>query len=94
MITGGNSGLGLETAKALASRGCRVLVCALNAKAGAADVARDFSAEAMKEYSYSDGPAAPDVKLLQLDLADFASIQQCAAQVQTGVRCCTRASVS
>ena len=34
LVTGGNTGLGLETSKALASRGCRVVICALDADSG------------------------------------------------------------
>jgi len=82
VITGGSTGLGLETAKALASRGCRVVVCALDADAGAVDVARAFSAPEMAEYSACGRhSSAPDVAVVPLDLGCFASIERCAAQL-------------
>jgi protochlorophyllide reductase len=66
LITGANSGLGLETARALAAKGARVVVaCRNQAKAEAACAAL---AEA------GDGELIP----LELDLADLRSVR-CAA---------------
>lgn len=85
VITGGSTGLGLETAKALASCGCRVVVCAMDAESGAVDVASAFSLPRMAEYSAGGWhTSAPDVAVLPLDMADFASIERCAAQLLRG----------
>jgi protochlorophyllide reductase len=69
LITGANSGLGLESARALAARGARVLLaCRSLAKAESAcqELARA-----------SQGELVP----LQLDLADFSSVRSAAAVV-------------
>jgi len=62
VVTGGNSGIGLETAAALATMGARVLVAARNADKGRAAVA-DISRR-------NDGHA--QVQLVVFDLADLA----------------------
>ncbi len=67
LVTGANSGLGLETARALAARGAKVvLTCRSAAKAQAA----------MEDIRATH----PDAHLaaLTLDLADLASVKQCA----------------
>lgn len=69
LITGANSGLGLETARALAQRGARVvLACRSLAKAKAA--CRELAAEGR-------GELIP----LELNLADLASVRRGAEQV-------------
>lgn len=69
LITGANSGLGLETARALAQRGARVvLACRSLAKAKAA--CRELAAEGR-------GELIP----LELNLADLASVRHGAEQV-------------
>jgi len=69
LITGANSGLGLETARALAQRGARVvLACRSLAKAEAA--CQELAAE-------REGELIP----LELDLADLASVRRGAAAV-------------
>ena len=73
LITGANSGLGLETARALAQRGAYVvLACRSLAKAEAA--CQELTAE-------GEGELIP----LELNLADLASVRRGAAQV--GERC-------
>jgi NAD(P)-dependent dehydrogenase (short-subunit alcohol dehydrogenase family) len=70
VITGGNSGIGLETAVALASVGDRVVVCCRDgakAEAAAADI---------RGRSGSDL-----VEVVALDLASFASIRAAAADL-------------
>jgi NAD(P)-dependent dehydrogenase (short-subunit alcohol dehydrogenase family) len=70
LITGANSGLGLESAKALAARGARVLVAARSA---------DKCEHAMREIRKDD--AAARLEPLLLDLADLASVRAAAAEV-------------
>jgi retinol dehydrogenase-12 len=67
-ITGGNTGIGLETAKNLAGRGAKVCIACRSAAKGAAAVA------AIKAASGSDSVAA-----VELDLADLDSVRACAA---------------
>jgi NAD(P)-dependent dehydrogenase (short-subunit alcohol dehydrogenase family) len=71
LVTGATSGLGLESAKALASRGARVLVAGRH-------VARTASAcEAVAAAAAEGGTAEP----VHLDLADLASVRTAAAAV-------------
>lgn len=69
LITGGNSGIGLEAAKILASKGADILLCARTASKGDAAVA---------EVNALGGGKA---RLILLDLADMASIHACAQTV-------------
>lgn len=71
VVTGGNSGIGFETASALAGMGARVLVTARNADKGRAAVA----AIAQRV----DG--AGQVQLVTFDLADFSSVRRGAAEI-------------
>lgn len=70
VVTGANGGLGLETAKALAAKGARV-VMAVRDQAKAADAERQI-----REH-------APDASLeiVALDLGDQASVQDAAATI-------------
>lgn len=74
VITGANTGIGLETAVALASAGERVLIACRNAAKADAAVA---------EIATRSG--SPDVESVSLDLASFASVRECAAEL--GRRC-------
>jgi NAD(P)-dependent dehydrogenase (short-subunit alcohol dehydrogenase family) len=69
-ITGANTGIGFEAAKAIAGRGGRVLVGSRNVERG-----RDAIARINAEH-----PAA-DVELIQIDLADLDSVRRAAAIV-------------
>ena len=71
VVTGGNSGIGLETAAALAAMGARVLVTARNADKGRAAVA-DIAQR-------NDGHA--QVQLVVFDLGDLASVRRGAAEI-------------
>ena len=68
VITGANSGVGFETAVALASLGDRVLICCRNRAKGEA---------ALAEIGRRSGSTTTE--LVDLDLADFASIRAAAA---------------
>src|ERR1700722_13265859 len=71
VVTGGNSGIGFETAAALASMGARVLVTARNADRGRAAVA------AITQALQGDG----QVQLVVFDLADLASVRRGAGEI-------------
>jgi retinol dehydrogenase 12 len=68
LITGGNTGIGLATATALAAAGGRVFIACRNLPAGEAAVAR-----------VTGETGSPDVRLLPLDLASLSSVRACAA---------------
>ena len=69
LITGANSGIGLEAARMLAKRGAQVvLACRTRAKADAA-----------RESILVDAPTA-DVSLVDLDLSSLASVTEAAAE--------------
>ncbi len=70
LITGGNAGIGKETAVGLARTGARVAITARNAAKG------DAAATEIRERV----PDA-DVDVVPLDLASFASIRRCAEDV-------------
>jgi NAD(P)-dependent dehydrogenase (short-subunit alcohol dehydrogenase family) len=71
VVTGANSGIGFETAAALASMGARVLVTARNADKGRAAVA------AITQRLPGEGR----VQLVVFDLADLASVRHGAAEI-------------
>jgi NAD(P)-dependent dehydrogenase (short-subunit alcohol dehydrogenase family) len=71
VVTGGNSGIGFETAAALAAMGARVIVTARNAdkgRAAVAAVAQRLGAEAK-------------VQLVVFDLADLSSVRRGASEL-------------
>jgi NAD(P)-dependent dehydrogenase (short-subunit alcohol dehydrogenase family) len=70
VITGGNSGIGLETAVALARLGDRVLICCRSM-----DKAK-VAADDIRERSGNDS-----VDIVQLDLASFASVRAAAEEL-------------
>lgn len=67
LITGGNTGIGLATARALAARGGRIHIACRSAEKGQAAVA------AIREGTGSD-----QVAFLKLDLADLGSVRDAA----------------
>ncbi|MBV8461867.1 MAG: SDR family oxidoreductase [Acidimicrobiales bacterium] len=71
VVTGGNSGIGFETAAALAGMGARVLLTARNADKGRAAL----SAIAQR----TDGAA--QAQLVTFDLGDFSSVRRGAAEI-------------
>ena len=70
LITGANSGLGLRSAEALASRGARVLLACRNPQK---------AAEALEQVKAKATAAPPEV--VPLDLADLDSVRAAAADV-------------
>lgn len=73
VITGANTGLGLETAKALAARGAAVVLAVRNLDKGK-DAAAAITATT---------PGA-DVTLQRLDLSSLASVREAADELRTG----------
>jgi NAD(P)-dependent dehydrogenase (short-subunit alcohol dehydrogenase family) len=71
VVTGGNSGIGFETAAALASMGARVVLTARNADKGRAAVS------ALTQRVDGKG----QVQLVVFDLADLASVRRGAAEI-------------
>ncbi len=74
VITGGNAGIGKETAVGLASRGARVIFTSRNAERGAA---------ALAEIRERSGSA--EVEVVELDLASLANVRACTDEL--GRRC-------
>jgi NAD(P)-dependent dehydrogenase (short-subunit alcohol dehydrogenase family) len=70
LVTGGNSGIGLECARQLAQEGLRVLIASRN---------RDASAEAVGRIVYETGNEA--VEELDLDLGSLGSVRQLAKEI-------------
>lgn len=71
VVTGGNSGMGFETAAALATMGARVLVTARNADKGRAAIA------ALAQRTGGEGRC----QLVVFDLADLSSVRRGAAEI-------------
>ncbi|MFZ9850002.1 MAG: oxidoreductase [Vulcanococcus sp.] len=71
LVTGANSGLGLETTRALAARGARVLLACRSLE----------RAEAARRQLLDEGSDGDALIPLPLDLADLASVAAAAAQV-------------
>lgn len=74
-VTGANTGIGFEAAKAIAEKGARVLLGCRNPSAGNDALARIRAA-------HSDA----DVALVELDLADLSSVRRAAEVVLTEAR--------
>ena len=72
VITGANTGLGFETAAALAARGARVVLAVRNLEKGKQAVAR-----------ITDATPGADVQLQELDLGSLASVRDAAAQLRS-----------
>ena len=72
VVTGANTGLGLETAKALAVRGAHVVLAVRNVTKG----------EAAAEWISRSVPDA-DLELQRLDLGSLASVREAADEIKT-----------
>src|SRR5918999_4360515 len=73
VVTGANTGLGLETAKALAARGASVVLAVRNLDKG-------------KQAAAAITTASPgaDVMVKRLDLSSLDSVREAAAELRTG----------
>jgi NAD(P)-dependent dehydrogenase (short-subunit alcohol dehydrogenase family) len=67
VVTGGNSGIGVETVRALAYAGAHVILCSRSIEAGE-KVAQEILAD-------KERPIKGTITVRQLDLSDFASIK-------------------
>ena len=76
LVTGANSGLGLEVARALAGRGAHVVMACRNAEKAA-------DAAALVDAHAGDGPGSASV--MPLDLADLASVRALGERVRREV---------
>jgi len=72
VITGGNAGLGKETAKACARLGAKVIIACRDHTKGQ---------ETMTEITQEKGIANENVILVQLDLSSLASVRNCAGEI-------------
>ena len=77
LITGANTGIGLEAAKALASKGCRVVLCSRDVKAARDAIDTEVRQAGQSSYIVD----SPDIVVKQLDLADLDSVASLAADV-------------
>lgn len=80
IITGGNSGIGLETAKALASAGAKVILCSRSVKAGEEAVKQEVLQNGLGGYRVTD-PSL--IQVAALDLSSLASVKSFANEFLT-----------
>ncbi|EAQ70411.1 short-chain dehydrogenase/reductase (SDR) superfamily [Synechococcus sp. RS9909] len=73
LVTGANSGLGLETTRALLAHGATVLMACRNRERG------ETARRSLSDQSASKGGS---IELLDLDLADLESVDRCAQTVR------------
>lgn len=73
IITGANSGIGLETAKAVATRGATVILACRDLKKA------DLAVAEILTFAGKD--KADNIHLFELDLSSLASVRACAAAV-------------
>ena len=72
VITGANTGLGYEAARALSARGARVVIACRS---------RQKAEDAIARIEEQNGPV--DVSFVPLDLGDLSSVRHCAEQLQS-----------
>ena len=72
IVTGGNNGIGLETCKALASAGCRVILCSRSVEKAEKAVAEEILKPGKGGYVIDD---ITKITIKQLDLDSFSSIK-------------------
>ena len=74
VVTGGNSGIGLETCKALAYAGCRVIMGSRDVEKGRQAIAKEIAKPGEGGYVVSN--ANDLVTVHQLDLEDLKSVRE------------------
>lgn len=79
LVTGGNSGIGLETCKALMHAGCRVILCSRSVDAGKKALEAEVAQPGHGKYTVADWQTLCVVK--QLDLNSLKSVSALAAEV-------------
>ena len=78
VITGGNSGIGLETCKALSSAGCRVIMGSRSVDAGLLAIKNEIQKPGYGKYVVDD---VDNIAVKQLNLESLASIKKFADEV-------------
>lgn len=78
VVTGGNSGIGLETVKALAYAGCRVIMGSRSIEAGQAAIDKEVKQLGDGNYIVAD---VSNIVVKQLDLESLKSIESFADEV-------------
>ncbi|KAJ1404720.1 hypothetical protein B484DRAFT_338029 [Ochromonadaceae sp. CCMP2298] len=71
IVTGGNSGIGLETCKALALAGCRVIMCSRDEDAAEAAIKLEVQQPGLGGYAVDGG----NIAVRKLDLSSLGSIK-------------------
>jgi len=79
VVTGGNSGIGLETVKVLSSAGCRVILASRSLEAGQRAVEEEIRKEGIGGYAVPDA----DVEVKAVDLADLGSVIAFAQEIRS-----------
>lgn len=79
LVTGGNSGIGLETCKALASAGCKVILCTRSIQSANAAIETEIKADGLGGYSVIN----PNIIVKQLDLENLSSVKTLAEEVMS-----------
>uniref|UniRef100_A0A6U2EWN9 Uncharacterized protein n=1 Tax=Hemiselmis andersenii TaxID=464988 RepID=A0A6U2EWN9_HEMAN len=77
LVTGGNSGISVETCKALALAGAKVILCSRKVENGTQTVETQIKVNGDSGYSVPNC----DVVVKALDLADLSSVARCASDV-------------
>ena len=83
VITGGNSGIGLEACKAMSSAGCRVIMGSRSVEAGMKAIKNEIQQPGNGKYIVED---VSDISVKQLNLESLASIRSFAAEVEAEPR--------
>merc|ERR1712216_1114079 len=78
IVTGANSGIGLETVKALASVGCRVIMACRNVDDGRTKIDKEIAQPGEGGYVVAE----PEIEVRELDLSDLMSVERFARGMQ------------
>ncbi len=78
IVTGGNSGIGLETCKVLAYFGCRVIMCSRSVENGIKVIDSEIKASGVGEYVCED---VSNIVVKELELEDLTSVKRFADDI-------------